>query len=252
MEPLGGAFFDKRLGALSLVGAAEGQAESTLLIEQTFGFGHRERRAERGLRLAQREARFAGEFLGERPRFRHKLLGRNYLVGESPFVGGFGVDHVAGHDQLACARLADSMGQALGTAETGDQTKIDLRLPEARFLARHNQVAGEGDLGAAAEGETVDRGDHGDRQILERRGHAMAEAAEFHAVNHRHLRHRRDIGAGDKGAVARAGNDKDANRAIVADVAQHLGHLLDHGRIQRVQRLRTVDRHGGDFALIEQ
>jgi len=49
--------------------------------------------------------------------FRHQLVGCDDLVDEAPFVAVFGVEHVAGHDQFAGARMADPMRKTLGTAK---------------------------------------------------------------------------------------------------------------------------------------
>src|SRR5260370_39378857 len=89
--------------------------------------------------------------------------------------------------------MADSMRQALGAAEAGDESEIYLGLPEARFFTGDDQVASERELESAAERKAIDRRDDGNRQVLETLHHAMPQARKIESVNRRHLRHRGDI-----------------------------------------------------------
>src|SRR6185295_17889561 len=66
--------------------------------------------------------------------------------------------------------LADSAGQPLRAAGAGHDAEIDLRLAEHGIVASENNVAGHGELAAAAERVTCDRGDD--------RLPAMADAVE--------------------------------------------------------------------------
>ena len=54
---------------------------------------------------------------------------------------------------------ADQAGQALGPAAAGDDAEQDLGLAEAGPVGRDAQVAGQGQLAAAAERVAADRGD---------------------------------------------------------------------------------------------
>ena len=112
------------------------------------------------------------------------------------------------------------MRQALRPTETGNQAEVDLRLTEARLLAGDDKVARHSELDAAAECEAIDGSDDGNRQILDGLHNAMAEARELQPLDGAHLRHLRDIGARDEGAISRPGDNQHAHRAIVANLAQ--------------------------------
>ena len=62
-------------------------------------------------------------------------------------------------DQVLGPRRPDQPGEPLGAAAAGDDAEQDLGLTEPRRRRRHPEVAGEGELAAAAEGEAGDGGD---------------------------------------------------------------------------------------------
>src|SRR5208282_1774724 len=118
VAPGGLALFYERGRSFDAIFAGERHPERFLLEAQAGVFFHRERCAQSGFRLAQRERGFAGQFFRQRARRLHQLLGRDDLVCQAQRECGFRVDHVAGHYQLARLRLADTMRQALRTTET--------------------------------------------------------------------------------------------------------------------------------------
>ena len=62
-------------------------------------------------------------------------------------------DAAAGEDQVLGHRPAHPPDQQLGAAPGRDQAEADLGQPEGGVVGGHHQVAGQGQLGAAAEGE---------------------------------------------------------------------------------------------------
>ena len=67
-----------------------------------------------------------------------------------------GADLAAGEDEVLGPGRADEAGQALRAAAAGDDAEQDLRLAELGLLAGDPEVAGQGQLAAAAEGEAAD------------------------------------------------------------------------------------------------
>src|SRR5271156_3644182 len=249
--PLGRALFDEGARALDAIGAAEDHAERLLLETQARVLFHRECGSQGGFCLADRDGGFACDLLGQLARRFGKLARRDDLVGESQFQRRLRVEHVTGHDQLARLVVPDSMRQALSAAESGDEPKVYLGLPEARFVAGDDQIAGERQFEAAAECEAVDGRDDGNRQVLETFHHAMAEAREIEAVDRRHFRHRRDIRARDEGLVAGSRDYKHAHRRVVPHLANDARYFLEHLAIERVQRIGPVHGERRNRSFIE-
>ncbi len=134
-------------------------------------------------------------------------------------------------------------GQAHQPAHRGDQPDLDLGQRELRLLLGHDQVAGQGELEAAAEGVAVERGDD---RFVDRA--ARGESAEAG------LRHpQRSAGGGVEQVVARTertasivarrtGDDRDPEVAVGEVGVEDVGELLAGVGGQRVAHLRSVDR----------
>ena len=84
---------------------------------------------------------------------------------------------------------------------------------------------------------------------------------DLHAFFRKRLRliggerlHFTDVGAGDKGLVTGAGDQQYARCGIRGDLRHGLRQLVQRRRIERVQRLRPVDRQqiNARFRLFEQ
>jgi hypothetical protein len=169
---------------------------------------------------------------------------RPHRVGQADAQRLGSVDRVAGHAQLLGLRHADPAGQALRAAEPGDDAELDLGLTELGAVRRMDEVTGQRELAAAAEGEAVDRGDPRLLRALDRLRERAAHLGERLALARRELAHLGDIGAGDERLVARAGQDHRADLARDLELAARGGELADHLRRQRVER--GLARHGDD------
>src|ERR1700685_2504980 len=134
MLPFGRALLDEGARSLDTIGAAEGYAEGLLLEAQARVFFHREGGSKRGLRLAERDCGFAGDFLGQLASGVEKFGGRHDLVDEAELQRRLRVEHLARHDQLARLVVADSMRQPLRPAKSRNKSEIYLGLPESRFM----------------------------------------------------------------------------------------------------------------------
>ena len=100
-----------------------------------------------------------------------ELVGRRDAVDEPDPLGLGAVDELRGHDELLRAAEADERRQPRAAADVGDQA--DPRLDEAddRVGGHDAQVAGQRELGGAAEAGAVDLGDR-------RLGHVLAEVPD--------------------------------------------------------------------------
>ncbi len=130
---------------------------------------------------------------------------RRHLVHEAESHRLLGVDAPAGQDELHGALLADHACEALRAAAAGDDPERDLRLPELGGLGGDDHVAHQGQLAAAAEGESGHRGDHrraaGCEPVPERDRRGLQHVLE------RALRHRLDVGAGGEHLGAAGNHD---------------------------------------------
>src|SRR5579871_3445589 len=75
----------------------------------------------------------------------------DHLLDEAPGLCLLGIDALAGEHQPGRASRADQPGRPLGAAPAADQAETDLGQSELGVGARDSQVAGEGELEAAAE-----------------------------------------------------------------------------------------------------
>jgi hypothetical protein len=126
-----------------------------------------------------------------------------------------------------------------------------LERAELRPLGRDPQVAGQGKLEPAGEGPPVHRGDHRLRDLVQAPGQAaQAEVDDFaHPLWRRLDVVLRNVGA-QVGAraegVAGAAKDGYVEVLVVAEVGPDLAQGRVHRRVDRVLRLRAVERDRGD------
>jgi len=59
-----------------------------------------------------------------------------------------------------------------------------------------------------------------------------------------------DIGAGDESLVASAGENDTAHRGVVAGILECGAQIGPGRRVQRIEHLRTIERHVGDAASL--
>src|SRR5437667_3674860 len=114
---------------------------------------------QRDLRETNRDRRLFREFLGERTDFRRERLVRDGLRHETDRRGFVGGESRTEEYELFCLRLSQDADEPLTAAGSGDEAQVDLRLAELRPTRGEPEIAGEGDLEAAAETVPVDRGD---------------------------------------------------------------------------------------------
>src|SRR5690606_17986467 len=98
----------------------------------------------------------------------HLTLGYHMIDQADPLRFG-GIDSASGKNQLLRHGLSDNPGQALRPPGSRDNSQGSLRQPENRPLIRQPQIAGQGQLHPAAQGDTVYGGDHRPGQSFDRR-----------------------------------------------------------------------------------
>src|SRR5262249_34279756 len=131
---------------------------------------------------------------------------------------------------------------ALGAAGAGKKPERDLRQAQARSVGENADVGGENELGAAAERKAVDRRDGRLVGNLDSAEHAMHDLGEFAVVRKAVARIQiGDIAAGDEGALARAGDDNDADIVIALDAVEDAFQLQQRRYVERIEDLRPVD-----------
>src|SRR6187551_768235 len=111
--------------------------------------------------LGVREGEWAllRQLVGQLHRGGHQLGRVVDLVHEAPVVCLLGLDCASGEDDLLRKAEPDDARQALAPAPARDDPEIDLRLAKPCLPRGDADVAGEGELAAAAERIAVDRGD---------------------------------------------------------------------------------------------
>src|SRR5438045_5190927 len=157
---LGRALLRESGEAFFRVRAAEQLAELDRLLVERTGRG-----VEQSLRCGERERSLRRELLRDAERVVEHRIGDR--VHEAHPQRLLRVDHPAREDQLLRNPEAADPREALRSAPAGDDPEVDLGLAEARLARRVADVAAERELAAAAERETVDRGDRRLRHLLE-------------------------------------------------------------------------------------
>ena len=139
--------------------------------------------------------------------------------------------------------------QPLRAAVAGNESELHLGLAELGVVAGQSHGAGHGEFAAAAERESVDAGDDRLAQVLDGVDDGLSLMRVGLGRDRRVLRQLADVGAGDEGLLARAGEDDDANVGIVLGRGEGLLDLLHGGHVQRVEHLGPVDGDVGDVVL---
>gem|GEM_PF-5226557 len=178
-----------------------------------------------------------------------QLVRRGDAVGQADAQRLVGLDAPSGEDQFAGHGASHALRQAHRAAEARDQAQVDLRLAEAGALGSVDEVAGQREFAAAAQGEAVDRGDDRDLQGFEAFGDHVHLAGIGQEGRFVHGVHLHDVRPGDEGFLPRAGDDQAA--VLVAGgfkpVEERL-EVVDHLAGQRVQALGLVD--GEDQGMV--
>jgi hypothetical protein len=156
-----------------------------------------------------------------------------------------GRDAHAGEDHLERLAASHEPRQPLRAAAARDDGQVDLGEPELRVFGGDADVAGQGQLEAAAEGVAADRRD-------DRLGAPIHLAAEVHAPprlaelgGHRRLQELPDVGARREGLVAAARDHHRAHGVVGAQSREDLEQLAAHGLVHGVVHVGAVQGDGG-------
>ena len=168
------------------------------------------------------------------------------MVHKADAVSLLGVDGGAGEDQLLGPAPADEAGQALGAAKAGDDAEARLRLAELGLLRGDPDVAGHGQLAAAAESVAVDGGDGGLGHLLQDPEGLVPQLREGTARRGVRAVHLGDVRPGHEGLLPPAGEDHHPDVLALPDLPEAGVELVEGLGIQGVQGLGPVDGDGGD------
>ena len=181
----------------------------------------------------------------------HQVVVRDDLADHIPLQRLLGVHRLRREEHLHRHADATGVDQAHQPAIAVVEPASSLEGAELGSLGRDPDVAGHRGLEPARQRPSVDRPDDrlsnpvhpaGEPVEAELDGLAQIARARVDEV-------RRDVGL-EVGAgaerLARAGEDRDVHRVVVAEVRPRLDHQAMDVRVDRVPRLRAVDRHVRD------
>ena len=189
----------------------------------------------------KQQRRSVSELSRDLPRPRHRPAFGHDIIHQPPVPGLLNIHETAGHQKFDRDMIGDAAAQ-FDRARVRQHADIDLGQRELRMVLGHDDVAAEHDLEPAAAGDAVDRGDDGLVEIAR-----MVEPAETAAapvgVRRLALRRRLQVPARAEKFVARACDNGDAQRGIIAETFHDLVQPQTGLEIDRIG-LRPVD---GDF-----
>lgn len=229
----------KGLHANLLVLAAKDAVEHTALVLDTVPQRQVLALVDNLLAAQNSDLGVARNRLGRLERRLHQLLVRGeHASSHTPLTGLLTGEGLAGQDQLHGASLADSTGQTLATASTGDGAELDLGLAKVGRLGAVEGVAHESQLAAAAQSVAGDSSDNG---LLDAGGHVGPRLDKGIGVGlgEGQGSHLLDVGAGGEGAL-RARQDNGEDAVGVVELAEGLVEFGDEGRAQGVEGLGAV------------
>ena len=157
-----------------------------------------------------------------------------------------GGDRVAGHQHLERLPRRQDPGQEDRRASTGREPDHGLGLAEGGVVGGDDEVGALGDLGTAAVGDPVDGGEDRLAQLSQRVEGSIEVLALSQPVLLGHVLALAQVAADREGAVARAGDDGDADRGADRDRLEDLGQARAHlGRdgVVRVRPVQGDERH---------
>ncbi|CAN4045424.1 DUF4316 domain-containing protein, partial [Dysosmobacter welbionis] len=154
--------------ALLLVLGGKAHGEQLVLQGDAVVDVHLHPAVDAGLGILHSDGGVGGEGLGHLHSLVQQLLGGIDLIHQADALGLLSTDLLAGEDQLLGLGHAHTAGQTLGAGEAGGDAQAHLGLAElGAALALsvgaggQNDVAGHGQLTAAAQSEAVHCGDGG-------------------------------------------------------------------------------------------
>jgi len=172
---------------------------------------------------------------------RHQAAHRHHVIDESQTQRLGGADSITRVEHLERAPERNQPRQALRAPAPGEPSKTHLAKPELRVLGGHADVAAERLLEPAAVGVAVDR--HDDR-FGKLEHHRIRRVEQFFVglLDVVGL----DVAAGAERALARAGEDRDPERRVLAELAPDLREAPVGLEVAGVEPLGTIDRDVGD------
>ena len=185
-----------------------------------------------------------GDLLGAR----QQLIGLDHLIHQAhPQCLGSG-DGLSGKNHFERRAFADQPWEALGSPIAGDNTDLDLGLPQTRVGAGDPQRAGQRQFTAPAQGEAVDAGDHRLAAVLDQAKDSLPAGSDLFPFECRERSQLRDVCAGNKGLLSRSRNQNGADLGVLPDVEENLFQLGHAQVIERIEHLGAVkgdDRNRG-------
>ncbi len=218
----GSRFSANAVNALSGVLAREELAEAVTLTRQVVGVLPAQRAVDRLLRRLERDRALGRELARQLQYARHQLLGLVDRVHEPALPRLLCSDGAAGEDQLLRESDRRGAGESLGPSPPRNDPQVDLGLAQLGVGRGVPDVAGQGELAAAAEREAVDGCDGRLAHRLEQPARLVAERAPLLRLVDVQPAHVLDVRSGDEGSVARAREDDDSR----VDTARKLGQPI--------------------------
>ena len=180
-----------------------------------------------------------------------ELLGGHDLVDQSDLVGP-GHGHVSARQQEAYGQvMGDLAGQAVDAHGAGDQTTPRFGQSELGVLGGHDDVAGQGQLQATAEGEAVDPGDDRLDDVV-----PVLEAGDAGQLGRRcrlllgqgvpHGRGPPQVAPGAERSLAGAGQHRNPEVVVGLETIDGLAERHVSVVVEGVQALRAVYGDAGD------
>ncbi len=161
------------------------------------------------------------------------------LVDDAHFLGQLEAERTTGYDQLDRLGFSDQAREPLGSAGSGQHAETDFRKPDlSAVAARDPNIAGHRDLEPAADGVSVERGDHELRRLLETRQRLVGVQAEVVLELRRDRVQHSDVCAGGEEALAFAGEDDDFDAVVETRVENCFIELPHH--LMRVGVCRRI------------
>ena len=189
-----------------------------------------------------------GDRRGGLQRLVEQLGGRHDAGDEARALGFGGVHHPAGQAHLHRLGLADRAGQALRSAHAGRDAELDLGLAELRAVGGDDEVGHHRQLAAAAQREA---GDRGDPRLAGRRD--LSPSRRRNCRRYIAAKPWSDISLMSAPAAKALSLPvstaqrwlSSASKAAKASISS-----AEHLAVQRVQRLRAVERDQRDRAAL--
>jgi hypothetical protein len=227
------------------VGAGKARVQGAALEQQAFGQRALEGAVHR-LLDGHQGGRRVGRDLGRQGQgFGQQLGVGQHARDQAVAVGLLGRQAARRQAHVHGLGLADGARQALRAAGAGQQGEPDLGQAEARARAGQHDVAGQGQLAAAAQGQAGDGGDDG----LAHRADGLPVARDELAGQHVHVAgalHLGDVGAGGEGrslpvstmAPMSSRASKSSRAAPSASISASLSAFIWRGRFSRIRATR--------------